>query len=44
MEVFGRHLQHEVSEELKDAFRSTRKPAILDYGELGDLSDPEPRD
>jgi hypothetical protein len=28
--------------ELKDAFRSTRKPAVLDYKELGSLSDLEP--
>jgi hypothetical protein len=30
--------------ELKDAFRSTRKPAALDYEELEGLSDPDPRD
>jgi hypothetical protein len=28
------------SGELKDAFGSTRKPAVLDYEELGGLSDP----
>jgi hypothetical protein len=32
------------SGELKDTFRSTRKPAVLDYEELGDLSDLGPRD
>jgi hypothetical protein len=32
------------SEELEDAFRSTRKPAVLDYEELGGLSDPGLRD
>jgi hypothetical protein len=31
-------------EELEDAFRSTRKPAVLDYEELGGLSYPEQRD
>jgi hypothetical protein len=31
-------------EELEDAFGSTRKPAVLDYEELGGFSDPEPRD
>jgi hypothetical protein len=30
--------------ELEDAFRSTRKPAVLDYEELGGLSDPGPWD
>jgi hypothetical protein len=32
------------SGELEDAFRSTRKPAVLDYEELRGLSDPRPRD
>jgi hypothetical protein len=32
------------SRELEDAFRSTWKPAVLDYEELGGLSDPDPRD
>jgi hypothetical protein len=31
------------SEELEDAFRSTRKPVVLDYEELGGLSDLGPR-
>jgi hypothetical protein len=31
-------------EELEDAFRSTRKAAVLDYEELGGLLDPGPRD
>jgi hypothetical protein len=39
-----KHLQDGVSEELEDAFRSTRKPAVLGYEELGGLSDPRPRD
>jgi hypothetical protein len=30
--------------ELKDTFRSTRTPAVLDYEELGGLSDPDPLD
>jgi hypothetical protein len=30
--------------ELKDAFRSTRTPAVLGYKELGGLSDPGTRD
>jgi hypothetical protein len=30
--------------ELEDAFRSTRKPAVFNYEELEDLSDPGPRD
>jgi hypothetical protein len=30
--------------ELEDAFRSTRKPAVLDYEELGGLLDPGPHD
>jgi hypothetical protein len=34
----------EFSEELKDAFRSTQKPTVLDYEELGGLSDPEQQD
>jgi hypothetical protein len=32
------------SEELKDAFRSTRKPAVLDYEGLGGLLDLGPQD
>jgi hypothetical protein len=32
------------SGELDDAFRSTRKSAVLNYEELGGLSDPESRD
>jgi hypothetical protein len=32
------------SRELEDAFRSTRKPTILDYEELKGLSDSGPRD
>jgi hypothetical protein len=32
------------SEEIEDAFRSTRKPAVLDNEELEGLSDPGPRD
>jgi hypothetical protein len=32
------------SEELEDAFRSTRKPAVLNYEELEGLSNPGPRD
>jgi hypothetical protein len=31
-------------EELEDAFRSTQKPAVLDYEELGGLLDRGPRD
>jgi hypothetical protein len=30
--------------ELEDTFRSTRKPAVLDYEELGGLLDPSQRD
>jgi hypothetical protein len=30
--------------ELEDAFSSTRKFAVLDYEELGGLSDPDPRE
>jgi hypothetical protein len=36
--------QMRCSEEPENAFRSTRKPAVLDYEELGGLSDPGPRD
>jgi hypothetical protein len=32
------------SEELEDAFRSIRKPAVLDYEELAGFSDPGSRD
>jgi hypothetical protein len=32
------------SGELEDAFRSTQKPAVLDYEELEGLSDPGPWD
>jgi hypothetical protein len=32
------------SEKLEDAFRSTRKPVVLDYEELEGLSDLGPRD
>jgi hypothetical protein len=43
-EVLGRYLQDGVPEELEDAFRNTRKPAVLDYEELEALSGPGPRD
>jgi hypothetical protein len=43
-EVLGRHLQDEVSKELKDDFRSTRKPVVLGYEELEGLLDPGLRD
>jgi hypothetical protein len=39
-EVLGGHFQDEVRENSKDAFRSTRKPTVLGYEELGGLSDP----
>jgi hypothetical protein len=32
------------SRKLEDAFRSTRKPVVLDYEELRSLSDPGPQD
>jgi hypothetical protein len=38
--VLGRHPQDRVSKELEEPFRSTRKPAELDYEKLGGLSDP----
>jgi hypothetical protein len=36
-------LRMEFGRTRRDAFRSTRKPAVLDYEERG-LSDPKPRD
>jgi hypothetical protein len=43
-EVLRRRLQDGVSEEAEDGFRSTQKPIVLSYEELGGLSDPGARD
>jgi hypothetical protein len=42
-EELGKHLQDEVSEELEDTSKSTRKPALLGYEELQGLLGIDPQ-